>query len=120
MADLTFPWERSAMDGDEMPDGMPLEEQQAWQAVAHLYGRYRLKLIDRKTGHSEIGKIAAALDLRRREANADRRLCKWHADLMKAAEGAANAYARNRTLENADRLYQVIYGMLPKGANPHG
>lgn len=111
MAELTFPWERSAMNGDEMPDGLPLEEQQAWQAVAHLYGRYRLKLIDRKTGHTEIGKISATLDLRQREANADRKLCKWHADLMKAIEGAANAYAKERTLENADRLYKTIYNL---------
>lgn len=113
MADLTFTWERSAMNGDEMPEGLPLEEQLAWQTVAHLYGRFRLKLITRETGHTEKGKIRYALDLRKREADADRKLARWHADLMKAAEGAANTYAKNRTLENADRLYQVLYGMLP-------
>ena len=114
MADLTFSWERSAMENGDMPDGLPLEEQMAFQAVAHLYGRYRLKLINRETGHIEKGKIRYALDLRKRQADTDRRLAKHHADMLRDMEGAANSYAKNRTLENADRLYQVIYGMLPK------
>ena len=28
-------------------------------------------------------------------------------------ESAANAYAKDRTLENADKLYKALYGMEP-------
>lgn len=115
MAELNFPWERDAMNNEPMPDGLPLEEQMAYQALAALYGRYRLKLITRDQGHEEKGRIIYALDLRRRQEDANRKLTKQTADMFRNIEGAANAYAKNRTLENADRLYQVIYGMIPKG-----
>lgn len=102
------------MENAEMPDGLSSEEQMAWQAVAHLYGRYRLKLITRETGHVEKGKIKYALELRKRQADMDRRLARHHSDMLRDMEGAANAYQKERTLENADRLYEVIYGMIPK------
>lgn len=66
------------MENAEMPDGLSSEEQMAWQAVAHLYGRYRLKLITRETGHVEKGKIKYALELRKRQADMDRRLARHY------------------------------------------
>lgn len=115
MADLTFSWERLAMDGEEMPDDLPIEEQMAFQAMAHLYARYRMKVIDRERGHIEKGKIKHALDCRKRNADMGRRLAEHHAQLLKNLEGAACDYAKNRTLEAADRMYQAVYGMLPGG-----
>lgn len=101
------------MDGAEMPDGLPLEEQMAYQAVAHLYGRYRMKLISRERGHAEKGKIKHALDCRKRKADMSRKLAELHTQLLKDLESAANDYAKNRTLEAADRMYQIVYGMCP-------
>lgn len=118
MADITFPWERFAMSNEPMPDGLPSEEQAAYQALAHLYGRYRLKLISREDGHTEKCKIQYEFDLRKRQAETDRKLAKHHADMLRKLEGAANAYAKNRTLENADRLYQAVYGAVPSGYGP--
>lgn len=116
MADITFPWERFAMSNEPMPDGLSLEEQTAYQALAHLYGRYRLKLLSREDGHTEKCKIQYEFDLRKRQAETDRKLAKHHADMLRKLEGAANAYAKNRTLENADRLYQAVYGSMPFGS----
>lgn len=113
MAEIDFPWERSAMNNDSMPDGLSLEEQMAWQALAHLYGRYRLKLVSRETGHTEKCRIKYELDLRKRRSDTDRRLAKHHADMLRKLEGAASAYAKDRSLENADRLYQAVYGSIP-------
>lgn len=113
MADLKFPWEIQAMDGEEMPDGLPLEEQMAYQAVANLYGRYRKGLITRERGSIEKGRIAHALSGSKSKADMSRKLAEHHARLLKDLEGAANDYAKSRTLEAADRMYQVIYGMLP-------
>lgn len=39
------------------------------------------------------------------------------ADLYKQLELAATAYAKDRTLENADQLYYEVYHMIPKGAS---
>lgn len=103
------------MNGEEMPEGLPQEDQMAWQAVSHLYGRFRLKIIDRTTGGKEKGQIAYAYHQAKSAAEWGGKLAKWHSGLMKAIEGAANAYAKNRTLGNADRLYEAVYGMLPKG-----
>lgn len=103
------------MDGEEMPDDLPIEEQMAFQAMAHLYARYRMKVIDRERGHIEKGKIKHALDCRKRNADMGRRLAEHHAQLLKNLEGVACDYAKNRTLEAADRMYQVVYGMLPGG-----
>lgn len=112
-AELKFPWERQAMDGAEMPDGLSLEEQLAYQALAHLYGRYNKKLISRERGSAEKGKIVHALDCRKQKADMSRKLAEHHTKLLKDLEGAASDYAKNRTLEAADRMYQVVYGMLP-------
>ena len=43
----------------------------------------------------------------------ERKMYKWHSDLMKRCENSARIYAKNPTLENADQLYADIYN-LPK------
>ena len=123
----TFSWERSAMDGSEMPDGLTLCEQQAWQALAYLYARFRLKVITREVGHAEKGKIKYALE---QQLTADRSasgLAKWHADLRRNIEGAQNRYMRAKrnmeahpddptfvaaALDAADLMCAVIDGRL--------
>lgn len=40
-------------------------------------------------------------------------MSRWHSDFMKAVERSAREYAKEQTLDNADRLYQAVYGMLP-------
>lgn len=107
-----FPWEYSAMSGDEMPDGLSLEEQWAYQALALLYGRFRLKLVDRATGSAEKGKIKYELDLRSRQTNMQNKLAEWHTRLTKNIEAASVAYRKDRTLENADRLIDTLDGFL--------
>lgn len=37
---------------------------------------------------------------------------RWNSDLRKAVESAQNAYRKNRTLENADRLSAALDGRL--------
>lgn len=115
MADMAFTWERLAMDGAEMPEGLSLEEQLAFQAMAHLYARFNMKVIDRERGHIEKGRVKHALECRQRNADMSRRLTEKHVKLLKDLEGAACEYAKTRTLEEADRMYQVVYGMLPGG-----
>lgn len=47
-------------------------------------------------------------------------MSRWYRDFMKAVETAAKDYAKEQTLDNADRLYQAVYGMLPTGDRTEG
>ena len=109
---LSFPWEREAMQGDPMPENLSLEDQKAYQALASLYGRYRLGLIERAAGSAEKGRILYKWDRERRMQEHSSKLVQWHARLRKEIEGAQNIYRKDRTLENADRLSRVLDGIL--------
>ena len=42
-----FPWERAAMRGDEMPEGLSLPDQLAYTALRNVYHAYYNKIISR-------------------------------------------------------------------------
>lgn len=52
--------ERAAYNGNEQPDKLAPPEVMLFQALASLYGRYRLKLIDKPTAQKEKKKIYSA------------------------------------------------------------
>jgi len=127
MAEYAFPWEKSAMEGSGMPDGLTLPEQQAWQALAHLYARFRLKVISREEGHAEKGKIIYATEQKLRSDRVAADLAKWHTDLRRNIEAAQNRYLRARrrmeqypddpsmaaeVLDAADLMCKVIDGQV--------
>ena len=129
MADLAFPWERSAMEGTGMPDGLSPAEQHAWQALAHLYARFRLKVISREEGHAEKGKIIFATEQKMRADRAAADLAVWQAELRKNIEAAQNRFLRARrrmeqypddptyvaeALEAADMMCAVVDGRVRK------
>ena len=110
MADYDFPWEQAAMNGEDMPAGLSPAEQCAFQATALLYARFRLKAIDRETGHKEKLEIKRTLEQRLgADASADR-LTQYHVELRKKIELAHIAYRKERTIGAADRLSAVLDG----------
>lgn len=111
MSEFKFAWEAAAMRNDPMPDGLPLEEQKAFQALGHLYARFHLNQITREDGSREKGMIVHSVYAERQNRIVRERLSAHSAQMFKAVESAANAYAKERTLENADRLYEAIYGL---------
>ena len=40
------------------------------------------------------------------------------AEQRKRIEHSANAYTKNRTLDNADQMYKALYGMMPSKEEP--
>ncbi len=52
--------ERAAYQNDEQPDNLTPPEVMLFQALACLYGRYRLRLIDKATAAKEKKKIYSA------------------------------------------------------------
>lgn len=114
MPELSFPWERDAMDGRPMHQNMSLADQKAYQTLALLYGRYRAGQIDRESGGNEKKKILSAW---RREKSMEAsafQLARWHAELRKEIEGAQVRYRKNRTLDHADQLSKTLDGVLEK------
>ena len=127
MAEYAFPWERSAMEGAQMPADMSLAEQKAWQAMACLYARFRLKVITREDGHEQKGKIVYQLEKEMRSERTASELSKWHADLRRSIETAQSRYMKARqrmekypsdpsmvsaALEAADIMCKVIDGRI--------
>ena len=109
---FTFPWEQAAMRNDDMPDGLCIYEQAAFQAVRCLYRLYHEKAIDREAAGKEKRKIRKALDTEIENAKYQDRLAKHGADMFKRVESANSAYrlSGNHTPE-ADRLSDTILGL---------
>lgn len=110
MAEFTYPYEPAAMRGEEMPDGLDMVDQLNFLCLRSLYAQARSGIIDRETGSREKGKLCYQRDLWERRLLSKEKMAQHSAEMFKSVEGAANAYARERTLENADRLYRALYG----------
>ena len=101
-----FEWERIAMTGGEMPDGLPYAEQILFLGLRMLYHQHKDGIISRETAVNEKRKL---LD--------EYSHCKFREELgngwvqnIKQTELARAAYRKERTLENADRLLDAIEG----------
>lgn len=103
---LELPYEKIAMAGGEMPEGMEYPDQILFHELRLLYDSYKRKLIDRETATQE--KIEL---LRIYEAHkiVDRMGKEW-VEQIKRTELARAEYRKNRTLENADLLVLAIEG----------
>lgn len=108
---MVFDFERAAMKGAEMPDGLDLPDQLAFLALRTLYAQYHDGKIDRETARAEKGRIAYRRDTWARALGNAQERARSSAELYRRAEGAANRYAKERTLENADALYKAVYGV---------
>lgn len=100
------------MRGDDMPDGLCVYEQAAFQAMRGLYRSYHEKAIDREAAGKEKLKIRRALDAEIENAKYQGGLAKHRADMFKRVESANSTYrlSGNHTPE-ADRLSDTILGL---------
>lgn len=113
---MEFPFERAAMRGDPMPDGLRLYEQSAFQALRHLYAMYHRKAISREDAAREKNQIRFQYDRAKADFEANRKNILANANMWKEIEGAANRFGRERTMENAEAFVQAVYGCgLKKG-----
>ena len=108
---MEFPFERSAMRGDPMPEGLRLYEQCAYQALRHLYALYHRKVIPREDAAQEKKKLRAQYEIAKADFETNRRNNLKNAQMWKQIEAAANRYSAERTLENADAFVEAVYGV---------
>lgn len=106
-----FAYEREAAEGRPAPDGLAASDAAAYMALRALYMQYSAGLIDREAARAEKAEIAKAYAaLRSREEFLMR-----ESDALRGRIGAASeAYRREPTRSNADRLYAAFWG-LPEG-----
>ena len=109
MADETgivLPWEKDAMAGLEMPDGLSYPDQILYLELRMLYHQYYQKVIDREMATKEKKKL---LDEYRVNQFRDELGKQW-VEVIRLTDIARCDYKKNRTLENADRLIEIIEG----------
>ena len=102
-----------AMQNAAMPDGLSSADQLLFLKFRLLYQTAALGGITPEQGRRE--KIAI-LD-RYRLDSFDEKCWRHTRQLWKNIEAAGSAYAHDRTVENADRFHEAVYGMKPKGVN---
>lgn len=107
---VVLEFEKAAMKGEPMPDGLSLMDQAMFQALAALYARYRRGELDRRQASAEKGKLLYEYEKQCRVAKFYADLAAWHTELRTRIEASASAYRKERTLENADALSATING----------
>lgn len=103
---IVLPWEKDAMAGLEMPKGLPYPDQILYLCLRNLYSQYFKKIIDRETATKEKKKL---LDEYRCYQFREEMGNHW-VEVIRITDLARCEYKKNRTLENADRLVEIIEG----------
>ena len=109
---MEYPYERVAMRGEEMPDGLPLPDQLNFLGLRLIYDSVRRGLIDRDTGREEKWKLSYQKYLWEQKLRGREKLAARCAQLLKGAEAAANRYALDKSQENAEKLWLTVSGLL--------
>ena len=112
---MEYPYERVAMRGEEMPDGLPLPDQLNFLGLRLIYDSARRGLIDRDTGREEKWKLSYQKYLWEQKLRGEEKLSLRCAEFLKGVERAANRYALERSAENAERLWLVVSGLMKEG-----
>ena len=103
---VVLQWEQAAIRGEEMPDGLSYPDQILFLSLRMLYAQKRSRIIDRDTAVIEKKKL---LDEYRLNQFREQMGEEW-VEQIKLTEIARAEYRKNRTLENADKLVEIIEG----------
>ena len=103
---IALPYEKAAMNGEEMPDNLSPPDQALFLGLKYLYAQWKLGIIDKATAVKEKRKLLGAYEVHRFW---DQLGDSW-AEALKATDLARAEYRKTRTLENADRLVAVLDG----------
>ena len=105
---MLYSWEKDAKSGKPIPSGLCLTDQKAYMALQLLTARYKAGLVGVEQAQRERKEIDRAFvsDSGADAANA------WVVGLRKRIEIAHAQYRKERTIEAADRLSDVIDGFL--------
>ena len=103
-----FPFERAAMNDEDMPIGLDIADACFYTALRIIYKAYHNGAIDRKSG-TELKKQLTRDYVR--DKSAVEFLKRSTLALNDRIKKASEEYKSNRTLENADKLYAAFYNL---------
>ena len=109
--DFEFPWEREAMRGEPMQEGLPLHDQMAYTTLRNIYTAYREKHLTREQAASEKRKLRWEFDKAKRAEEFGRKLIQHHVNQIMATAPAICAVRKNPQPENALRLCNILDGL---------
>lgn len=99
-----LPYEKIAMSGGEMPDGLTWYDREVFLQLRMLYKQYYDGIIDRDTAKEEKSKILERYEFQKFQ---DEFAANCALLLMETLE-ARKEYRKNRTLEAADKILFAI------------
>ena len=102
-----LPYERIAMRGGEMPDGLKWHDKQMFLSLRMLYYQYRIGIVDRETARREKIRLLNDYDFQKWQGEFTAHI----ATKIKETEEARTRYRKNRTLENADAIILAFDGV---------
>lgn len=103
---LELPYEKIAMAGGEMPNGLEYPDQILFLELRLLYESYKRKLIDREAATQEKVELLRTYEAHKIVDN----MGKVWVDQIKRTELARAAYRKDKTIENADKLLACVEG----------
>ena len=109
MADETgivLPWEKDAMAGLEMPNGLSYPDQIQYLSLRMLYRQYYQKIIERDTATKEKKKLLDEYKVYQFREELEKQ---W-VEIIRLTELARADYRKNPCHENAMKLIDIIEG----------
>lgn len=105
---IEFSFEREAMQGKPLPQGLDIADSCLYVALKNLYAMYHNRLINRKDAAEEKRRLVYNWTTDKSKIEFLNR----DSDILKAKIGAASEdYKNNPCVETADKLYAALYNI---------
>ena len=105
---IVLPWEKDAMAGMEMPDGLSYPDQILYLELRMLYRQYYQKIIDRETAKKEKKKLL--VEYRRNQFQDE--MGKHWVNIIRGTEIAMSNFRKNPCIETAEKIYESLSGIM--------
>lgn len=112
---VTFPWEQQAINGEPLPDGLGYAEKVLYLGLRSLYFQVRNKFIPRETAIIEKKKLLE--DYRHHKFNEE--MFEEDSKIWAKISGPVVEYTNEPSIEKADKILELLYGVKRKGGNRH-
>lgn len=93
---------------------LSLAENLLWYRLRDLYQGFAKGAISKEKAAEEKKKVLKQYNSDRQKEADVARYFDYHAALYKSIESAATAYKENKTIENADKFVEAVYGVKMK------
>lgn len=96
------------------PEKLSLSESLLWYRLRDLYRTFAAGSISKENAATEKKRIVKQYNADKNTEEAAERYIAYHSELWRNIECAAMAYRENKTIENADKFVEAVYGLKMK------